>query len=182
MRSLLKSASLAAVLLVTVTAVATAQETTSGNNRTGLFGGIGLGYGILGVLDCPFGDCDTEGALSGSSRIGGTVSRSLRVAVGSNTWVKSVNSTNFYIGVLSGQVLYYPGAKDFFVLGGAGLAYDTCSGCDFDAGAGFVIGGGYDLSINKSGSLALTPYLNWIVMTMDSTPYVLQFGLGLTFN
>jgi len=103
--------------------------------------------------------------------------------VGNNTWVKNVNSRTYYIGVLSGQVLYYPGAKDFFMLGGAGLAYDTCTGCTMQAGAGFVIGGGYDIPINKSGSLALTPYVNWIVTTIESSvPCVLQFGLGLTFN
>jgi len=41
---------------------------------------------------------------------------------------------------------------------------------------------GYDLTLNRSGSLALTPYFNWWSSTIESNPYVLEFGLGLTFN
>ncbi len=182
MRTLLRSASVAAVLLVAVSSFASAQESARTNNRNGLFGGIGLGYGILGVLDCPYSDCDTEGGFSGNARIGGTLSPSTRIAVGSNGWVKNRNGRSYIFSLYSGQVLYYPGANNVFLLGGAGLALATCDGCDAETGAGFVLGGGYDIPINKSGSLALTPYLNWIVTTMEANPYILQFGLGLTFN
>jgi hypothetical protein len=66
--------------------------------------------------------------------------------------------------------------------GNPGFALLDCDGCDGESGAGFVIGAGYDLPINRSGSLALTPFVNWIVTTIESNPYFLQFGLGLTFN
>ncbi len=174
---------LVALLLVALASPSYAQEESRGNVRNGLWGGLGLGYGILGVLDCPSGfSCDTEGGLSGNARIGFTPSPSFRVALGSNSWVDTGEGRSGTIGLYSAQGLFYPGAKDFFLLGGAGLALGTCDGCDTETGAGFVLGLGYDISINRSGSLALTPFVNWVVTTLELNPYVLQFGLGLTFN
>ena len=122
------------------------------------------------------------GGLSGNAHIGFTPSNSIRLAIGSNAWTKSEDGFNPDLGVYSAQVYFYPGEKDFFLLGGAGLALAGCSGCDTETGGGFLIGAGYDFPINSSGSLALTPYVNWIVTTLEYTPYLLQFGLGLTFN
>lgn len=183
MRALRLTLSLGALFLVAFSSPASAQEESRGNNRNGLWGGLGLGYGILGVLDCPssFG-CDTDGGLSGNARIGFTPSPSFRVALGSNSWVNTGDGNSSMLGVYSAQGLFYPGAKDLFLLGGAGLALATCDGCDTETGGGFVLGLGYDIPINRSGSLALTPYANWVVTTLDFNPYVLQFGLGLTFN
>ena len=170
---------LGALCALAVSTTAQAQEGRA-NQRTGLWGGIGLGYGVLGFLDCD--GCDSEGGFSGNARIGGTLSPSLRIAAGTNGWYKDVEGVAVQAGLLSGQVLYYPGAKDFFLLGGAGFAILDCDGCDGENGAGFVIGAGYDIPINRSGSLALTPFLNWIVTTIEATPHFIQFGLGLTFN
>jgi hypothetical protein len=183
MRALRRTLPLVALLLLACSIPAFAQEEGRSNNRNGLWGGLGLGYGILGLLDCPSGfNCDTEGGLSGNARIGFTPSQSFRVALGSNSWVDTGEGSSSNIGLLSAQGLYYPGEKDFFLLGGAGLALATCTNCDTETGAGFVVGAGYDFPINSSGSLALTPYVNWVVTTLEYTPYVLQFGLGLTFN
>jgi hypothetical protein len=181
MRALIRSLSIACVCLFAVTTSATAQDGKA-NNRNGLWGGIGLGYGMLGVLSCPGSSCDTEGGLSGNARIGFTPSPSFRVAIGTNGWYKDKGGIAFSSGLISAQGLYYPGANDFFILGGLGLATTSCSGCDVDTGAGAVIGVGYDIPLNNSGSLALTPYANWVVSTIEYNPYILQLGLGLTFN
>ncbi|MCL7962250.1 MAG: hypothetical protein M8860_05300 [marine benthic group bacterium] len=183
MRALRRTLPLVALLLVAFSIPAIAQEEGRTNNRNGLWGGLGLGYGILGLLDCPSGfTCDTEGGLSGNARIGFTPSQSFRVALGSNSWVDTGEGRSSNIGLLSAQGLYYPGAKNFFLLGGAGLALATCSGCSTETGAGIVLGLGYDIPLNQSGSLALTPYVNWVPTTLEFNPYILQFGLGLTFN
>ena len=181
MRALMRSVLIVSVCLSAVTTSAAAQDGKA-NNRNGLWGGIGFGYGMLGILDCPGGGCDTEGGLSGNARIGFTPSPSFRVAIGTNGWYKDVEGTGFSTGLISAQGLYYPGANDFFILGGIGLATANCSGCDLKTGAGAVLGVGYDFPLNKSGSLALTPYANWVVSTLEANPYILQFGLGLTFN
>jgi hypothetical protein len=181
MRALIRSLSIVSVCLLAVTTSVAAQDGKA-NNRNGLWGGIGLGYGMLGVLSCPGSDCDTEGGFSGNARIGFTPSPSFRVAIGTNGWYKSIEGYGFSSGLLSVQGLYYPGANDFFILGGVGLATTDCSVCTMKTGAGAVIGGGYDIPLNESGSLALTPYANWIVSTIDNNPYILQLGLGLTFN
>jgi hypothetical protein len=179
MRTLYRCLAIAAACTLMISGTLVAQEGGKENNRGGLWGGIGLGYGILGVLDCPGSSCDTEGGFSGNARIGFTPSRSLRLALGSNGWTKSDDGT---LGLYSLQALFYPGGNDFFLLGGGGLALASCSGCDTETGGGFVLGAGYDFPINSSGSLALTPFVNWVVTTLDFNPYILQFGLGLTFN
>jgi len=106
----------------------------------------------------------------------------VRLAAGTNGWYKDVEGVAVQAGLLSGQVLHYPGAKDSFLLGGAGFAILNCDGWDGESGAGFVIGAGYDIPINRSGSLALTPFVNWILTTIEANPHFIQFGLGLTFN
>ncbi len=181
MRTLIRTASLAAVCLFALAPSASAQDGKA-NDRAGLWGGVGFGYGMLGVLDCPFSDCETEGGFSGTAQIGLTISRSFRVAAGVNGWGKNIEGRSFTSNLFSVQGLYFPGANDFFLLGGAGLATLGCDGCDTETGAGLVIGAGYDFPINKSGSLALTPFVNWVVTTMESNPHFLQAGLGLTFN
>ncbi|MCL7936721.1 MAG: hypothetical protein M8844_01070 [marine benthic group bacterium] len=182
MRTLFRCLAIAVACTLTISGTLAAQDGGKANNRGGLWGGIGLGYGIVGVLDCPGGGCETEGGFSGNARIGLTASPSLRFAVGTNGWYKDVEGIGFSAGLLSLQAMFYPGSGDFFLLAGGGLASIDCEICDADTGAGFLIGGGYDFPINDSGSLALTPYANWIVTTIDSNPYILQFGLGLTFN
>lgn len=175
-----------AVFLSFSTAHLVGQE-ARGNNRVGLWGGFGFAAGLLGCLES--GCSHDEWGLSGNGKLGGTLSPSLRLAGGTNGYFKQIEGVDFTIGVLSFQVLWYPSASDLFVLGGVGFAYAEASTTIFDVnisdsetGAGFVFGLGYDLSINKSGSLALTPFANWTITTIDPTFDFLQFGLGLTFN
>jgi hypothetical protein len=104
-----------------------------------------------------------------------------------NGWVGSAgdwDSSELHVdsnGLLSAQAQFYPGAKDFFLLAGAGLA-NHAVGVGTWSGFGWIVGLGYDLTLNRSGSLALSPYFNWWSSTIESNPYVLDFGLALTFN
>lgn len=180
MRTLKRCLTLAAACTLTLASAVAAQDGGKMNNRTGLWGGFGFGYGILGALDC--NGCGTEGALSGNARIGFTLSPEVRLAVGTNGWYKDVDGVGFTAGLLSAQVLWYPGGQNVFLLGGAGYFSADCDYCSGNSGLGFVIGTGYDIPINDSGSLALTPYINWIPTTAENNPYILQAGLGLTFN
>jgi len=163
-----------------------AQE-SMGNRRAGFWGGFGFGAGLLGCLE--EGCSHDEWGFSGYGRLGGTISPSLRLAGGTNGFYKQINDVDFQMGALTFQALWYPSGNDFYVVGGAGLAFAEVSASsggfsvsDSETGAGFVVGVGYDFSINKSGSLALTPFANWIITTIDPTFDFLQFGLGLTFN
>lgn len=181
MRTLIRTATLVAVCLFASVTSAVAQ-TGQATARSGLWAGVSIGYGMRGVLDCPLDDCETESGLSATLRIGLTISPSVRIAGGANRWVWNIEGTGFTSDLYSVQGLYYPGANDFFLLGGVGLATRGCDGCNAETGAGAVIGAGYDIPINKSGFLSLTPNVNWVVTTMEHNPYFLQLGLGLTFN
>lgn len=178
---------LAAILLFSLSATLLPAQEVEGNNRVGLWGGFGFGAGLLGCLES---DCShDEWSFSGRGQLGGTLSPSLRLAGGTNGYYKEVDGVDFTVGAVTFQVQWYPSEGDFFVLGGAGLAWAEASASfegftvsETETGAAFVAGLGYDLSINKSGSLALTPFFNWVVTTIDPTIDFLQFGLGLTFN
>lgn len=153
---------------------ASAQE-AGGNVRRGLFGGLGFGVGVgdcLGGLECDFGG-------SGNARIGGTVSDRWRLAFATHGYV----SNDYEFGAATFQALFNPGGGDFFLLFGAGAG--TASGWS-TVGLGLVGGLGIDISINGSGSLALTPFLNFIYTTDEAnwgnSADFLQAGLGLTFN
>jgi len=157
------------------------------NNRVGLWGGFGLGAGLLGCLES--GCSHDEWGFSGNGRLGGTLSPSVRLAGGTNGYFKQINDVDFTLGVVSFQLLWFPSEADFFILAGVGFAWAEASASfsgisvsDSETGAGFVIGLGYDIPLNRSGSLALTPFANWVITTIDPTFDFLQFGLGLTFN
>jgi len=145
-----------------------------GNVRTGMFGALGFGAGFA---DCLGTECDVGG--SGNARIGGTMSDRLRLAVGTNGHV----SDDYEFGAFTFQVLINPGGNDFYLLVGAGAG--TGSGWS-TVGLGLIGGLGYDFSINRSGSLALNTFLNFVYSTDDgdccNNAEFFQAGLGLTFN
>ena len=178
---------LAAPLLYLLSATLLPAQEVEGNNRVGLWGGFGLGAGLLGCLES--GCSHDEWGFSGRGQLGGTLSPSIRLAGGTNGFYKEIEEVVFTVGALTFQVQWYPNEGDFFLVGGAGLScveasasFEGFTVSDSETGAAFVAGLGYDLSINKSGSLALTPFFNWVVTTVDPTFDFLQFGLGLTFN
>lgn len=130
---------------VFVLAVTAAAQEDRGNDRTGMWGTIGVGCGL-------------------------------------NGWYKSIEGTGAWIGLASGQVSWYPGGRDLFVMGGLGIAWADCEDCNAELGAGAVIGVGYDLPLGRSGSLALTPFAQWVFTSLEESPNILQFGVGITVN
>lgn len=185
---------LATLLCLSLSSAQLMGQESRENNRVGFWGGFGLGAGVLGCLES--GCSHDEWGFSGNGRLGGTLSPSLRLAGGTNGYFKQLDVTDqvnadadFTLGVVSAQALWYPSAGDFFLLGGIGFAWaetsissGSISVSDSETGAGFVLGFGYDLVLNRSGSLALTPFANWVITTIDPTLDFIQFGLGLTFN
>ena len=128
--------------------------------RNGLWGGFSLGVGSLSCSECD----GRETGFSGNARIGGTLSQNVRLAAGTNSFFKSEDGVKTHGGALTGQVLWFPGGNDFFLLGGLGYAWFEVSADfgDFDVSAsdgvvGIVIGAGYDIEF-------------------------FQLGVGLTFN
>ena len=167
------------------TASLAAQEADSPHNdRRGLWGGFGFGGAWAG---CLASDCDTlaEFGFSGNARLGGTPSQSFRVAAGTFGYYKQVDNVTLQGGVLSGQLMFYPSEGDFFLLFGGGVAVFEVSigdiSVDETSGAAHF-GVGYDLPLSRKGTLALTPYANWVITGLEGTVHMLQFGLGLTWN
>jgi hypothetical protein len=184
MRMLCRSVVSAVLVLFISTSLLTAQE-SQGNNRVGLWGGFGLGGGVLGCLE---DGCDgSEWGYSGNAKLGGTLSPSVRIGGGTNGWYKNEDGVTLTGGLLSAQILWNPNEGDLFLVGGVGYATFRASVgslSETENGGGLVFGLGYDISIKQSGSLALTPYVNWIVTSAveNASFHFVQFGLGLTFN
>jgi hypothetical protein len=177
---------LAPILVLLLAAPLSAQEST-GNRRRGLWGGVGAGLGLLGCLEsgCSHGDW----GFTGHVQLGGTVSPSLRLGGATYGLARSLDDEKFEIGTLTFIAQWYPGAGDFFLLGGAGLAYVEVGGPVFgfnfsgtDVGAGFVASAGYDISMSRYGWFALTPFASWIVTTLGPTFDFFQVGVGLTIH
>lgn len=159
------------------------EQADRGNQRRGLWGGFGFGGATLGCLESGCGD--RIWGFSGNARLGGTVSPALRLAGGTNGYYKEEDGATLQGGVATFQALWYPGERDLFLIGGVGMAAFEAEAFGYsetETGAGFLFGVGWDASINRSGSLALTPYANWVVTTVGATIDFFQVGLGLTFN
>lgn len=155
------------------------------NDRAGLWGAVGLGYGSLSC-----GSCDgREGGFSGNGKIGGTLSRQFRLAAGTNGFYKSSDGVTTKGGAFTGQVLWFPGGNDFYLVGGAGYGWFEVSAdvqgfsiSSDDGGLGLVLGAGYDFPINQSGSLAISPFFNWVFTSAGNDIEFFQLGASLTFN
>jgi hypothetical protein len=158
-------------------------ERKTRNNRGGLWGGFGFGGGNLGCLAS--GCSDRTWGFSGNGRLGGTPSQYVRLAGGTNGFWREEDGVTLQGGTVTFQVLWFPSARDFFLIFGAGYAGFQAEAFGFsqtEHGAGFLIGLGYDAPISKSGNIAITPFLNWLPTTVGNTIDFFQVGVGLTFN
>lgn len=163
--------------------VQASSERKTRNNRGGLWGGFGFGGGNLGCLES--GCSDRTWGLSGNGRLGGTPSQYVRLAGGTNGFWREEDGVTLQGGTVTFQVLWFPSARDFFLIFGAGYAGFQAEAFGFsrtEHGAGFLIGLGYDAPISKSGNIAITPFLNWLPTTVGNTIDFFQVGVGLTFN
>ena len=158
-----------------------ARPSTTRNKRVGLWGGFGFGAGNLGCLE----GCNRIWGISGNARLGGTPSPYVRLAGGTNGYYKEENGASLTASVVTFQVLWFPSAKDLFLIFGVGGAAAQVSAfglSETEGGAGFLFGVGYDAPVNRSGSLAITPFVNWVTTTLEGKIDFFQFGVGLTFN
>lgn len=161
--------SLKAVVLLTALAIVAApalQAQARGGYlaRKGFWGGLGLGYGSMGI-SCSFCGTDREGGLSGNLRLGGTLSPRLRLGVETNGFTKTVNGIDVMVGQLGVVGNYYPSATgNLYVRASVGLSRIVLDdGVDeiTAMGPGFGLGAGYDFFIGRS--LSLSPYFNYLV-------------------
>ncbi len=170
---------LAALAVACIAAPATAQE-LSPNARDGIYASLGVGGGFLGCFD---GCDDVEPGYVGVGRVGWTLNRYLRIGVGVDGWYKSIDQEWYLTSLFSGQVQYFPGGGNLFLTGGAGLLLSDCEECgEAETDAAFLLGIGYDAPIGRGGKLALTPFLNGILVATDESPFIFEFGLALTLN
>jgi hypothetical protein len=168
-RTAIPTVALAALLTFATVRQLPAQETEVPAGYRGAYGTLGLDGGS--------GDC-LEGSgcwkvLALHLRIGGRVSERFAFGLGANAFADSESDGS---ALYSLQALYYPFNRKLFALLGAGLS--TGGG---EAGAGLVLELGYDLPLNSSGSLAITPHAGLVLMTLDyPAGDYLYAGLGFT--
>lgn len=140
-----------------------------------------MGYGSLGCDGCG----SRLGALSGTFRIGGTISPTISLGVSTNGWYKSEGGASLSMGNLSFVVMAYSGAASGFHLtmgGGVSVLGADVSGfgSDSETGPGAVVGFGYDAMVAKS--FALTPYVNLVGGSFNGTMvHFVQIGLAATW-
>lgn len=161
--------SLKAVVLLTALAIVAApalQAQARGGYlaRKGFWGGLGLGYGSMGI-SCSFCGTDREGGLSGNLRLGGTLSPRLRLGIETNGFSKTVEGIDVMAGQLGIVANYYPSATgNLYVRVSGGFSQITLDdGTDEikATGPGFGVGAGYDFFIGRS--ISLSPYFNYLV-------------------
>ena len=160
--------------------VADAPPPTNTNVREGFWIGFGLGYGWL---SCD--GCDWTGALSGTLRLGGTLSPTVRLGVSTNGWYKTEDEATLSMGNASLVLTAYSSETSgfhFLVGGGVSVLGASLSGfgSDSEVGPGGVIGLGYDAMVAKS--FALTPYVNFVGASFNGEfVHFLQIGIAATW-
>jgi hypothetical protein len=139
-----------------------------------------VGYGWLGC-----DGCDWTGAFSGTFRLGGTLSPTVRLGLSTNGWYKSEGGASLSMGNASLVLTAYASeTSGFHFLVGGGVSVLSASlsgfGNDSEVGPGGVIGFGYDAMVAKS--FALTPYVNFVAGSISGEfIHVLQIGIAATW-
>ena len=160
-------------------------QTVAGSDlprRRGFWFNGGLGYGSA-TCDEDFICGGSEGSVSGTLSLGGTVSQKVLLGVMTNGWVKDDPLIDLSIGTLLGVIRFYPSdGTRFFLQGGlgAGRVDVTVSGVGSADESGFaaLVGLGYDIRLGDN--LSLSPYLNGFATNTESATWsVGQLGLSI---
>jgi len=149
--------------------------------RSGIWGGLGFGYGSLGCEEC-------DGRFSGFSSmgiIGGTLSDYVRIGGGGSSFYRSESAGDLEItsGLFIVQV--FPGRGNFYLQGGGGFADAELELGDAkfnDSGAAFQFGVGYSANLGDRGKWAIVPFANWMGTSIDFEPDLFQIGVGFFWN
>ena len=178
-----------------VTAAGAQDAPENPHARQGFFFGFGLGVGSAG-LECEAcgADFDRETGLSGTLRLGGTLSQTVQLGVATNGWYKVENDITYRLAFLSAIIVLYPSSRGgfFFQLGLGGMSGRVAD--DFNEittlGGAAMLGIGYDIRIGSS--VSLTPYANALasngnlevdgfeILDENFNPNVVQFGLAIS--
>ena len=157
-----------ALLLVCASVPATA----SAQDRTGLWGGFGAGWGIAEIQADGLGDQDRANSGVVYFDAGWTINPQFLVGAEFDMWRKSTElnrgiEANFNIYNLSGTLTFYggPTSRLFFKVG-AGMSfldvdYDVQRAdiqLDLGSGFGFILGAGYDIPLTRG--ISFTPAAN----------------------
>ena len=154
-------------------------ERSSGYARSGFW--LRLGFGAVGLdLTCDGCQIDRDWGAGGFFGIGGTVTPSVQLGIGSNSWTDT-DDFDVSASLLSAQVILFKDSESnvFLQLGG-GLAVVAEFGGDFEAGPGVLGGVGVDLPV--SNGLAITAYGSFVYgwfRQLDLNMNLIQLGLGI---
>jgi hypothetical protein len=168
----LRATGFSALLTALLATTAFAQQAQT---RQGFWIGGGLGYGSLSCSGC-----NSLGGVTGSLKLGGTLSQNVLLGVESNAWTKSESGETLTMGNMSGAVYWYPmSTSGLFVKGGFG--YSVLDDTFFGNSTGFgMLGGiGYDVRVGRN--LSITPVANWYRGSFQGGGlHVFELGLGVT--
>jgi hypothetical protein len=124
-------------------------------------------------------------------RLGGTVSRHVRLGGEVNAWVNQRSGITETVGGVLFVAQLYPSARNvFFLKGGAGLGWssveDQFGGSISDGGFASNVGVGYDIRIGRQWALVPTANLNFYRLNGgaggDYTERVGTIGLGIAYQ
>lgn len=163
--------------------------------RKGFWISFGLGAGSYDLL-CEGCTYDAKTDLSGTLRMGGTVSPNVLVGGETMGWTHTENGVDEFASSLSGVVLFYPSTTGgLFLKGGLGLAmYDATDGSDDLTATGFSISGGIGYDIRVAKNFSLTPFVNALYGTsatlkaggtdtgVSVSQRLFQVGIAATFH
>ena len=147
------------------------QESLEDQGYTGTFVSIGLGGG---ATDC-FNEAGCYHVVAGHARVGYRQTPRLGFAAG---WEGFASIDYYGVGLISAQLLFYPTGRKLFGLVGAGLAFGRG-----DSAAGGTVGIGYDIPLNRSATVALTPYAGMVLTGIGEYDRSFIYGaVAVTFK
>lgn len=162
MSRLTRSVAWVTVLLLSITTLGAAQETTV--RRQGLWFNLGLGYGTADFNCSNCGHTIREGGASASIAFGATVNRHFLVGVESDGWYQKEGAVHTLFGNFTFVGYVYPRpTADLFLKAGVGSAsYLVRNGESVNgSGPGFMAGAGYDIAIGRKTSFTPTVTFNF---------------------
>ncbi len=164
--------------------------------RTGFWWGFGLGHGWVRV-SCDICEGSRGTGWSGTGRLGGTVSRWVRLGAELNGWTRSEAGVDEFLGSVSAVAYWYPSSDGpWFVHGGLGYVtyrIEDSENTLTSSGLGPHFGAGREFRVTSSISAA--PYVNALLTpargTLDFNGnqqaegvslWLIQLGLGFTWH